>query len=296
MVTVKKTQKKSSRKEKKAAIQAKRTEIRKGTPVILTDGSLAQKEVLVFEILAFFLGILGVHNFYLGRKWRGAVQLVLTLLSPVLLIIPLVAVYTWVFFEMCLVKQDVNGVPLRPFKAMRVVFSIWQGFIGLVVLAVLVIGFIAGFKIATQRYEANRIAYEVDLLSQNVRALYQDKDSFEGLNTQALIDQNVLSSSQNVYGGDTLVYPVSLQKESDGFVIYQDGVPPKMGCSTLLSSPFWGHPKAKLAGIIINAEQYTVTSFPINEMAAKSICRTVAADSDQPMKFYWIYHTMTEGN
>ncbi len=45
------------------------------TPLHKTDG----KSQLVAALLAFFLGTLGIHNFYLGYKKKGMTQLLLTL-------------------------------------------------------------------------------------------------------------------------------------------------------------------------------------------------------------------------
>lgn len=42
---------------------------------------VTQKSAIVAAILGFFLGALGVHNFYLGRSGRGVAQLLITILS-----------------------------------------------------------------------------------------------------------------------------------------------------------------------------------------------------------------------
>ena len=46
----------------------------------------APKQKLVAFLLAFFLGPLGVHNFYLGKTGMGVTQLILTItvIFPVL--------------------------------------------------------------------------------------------------------------------------------------------------------------------------------------------------------------------
>ena len=46
-----------------------------GQPVVGT----APKQWLVAALLAFFLGALGIHNFYLGYTAKGIIQLVLTI-------------------------------------------------------------------------------------------------------------------------------------------------------------------------------------------------------------------------
>lgn len=41
---------------------------------------VSDKSRLVATLLAFFLGALGIHNFYLGNKGKAIAQLVMTLL------------------------------------------------------------------------------------------------------------------------------------------------------------------------------------------------------------------------
>ncbi|EEH63665.1 TM2 domain protein [Gleimia coleocanis DSM 15436] len=61
-----------------------------------------QKSAIVAALLAFFLGTLGVHNFYLGYNKLGVIQLLLTLFGWILLFIPNIAVGIWVLVEMVL--------------------------------------------------------------------------------------------------------------------------------------------------------------------------------------------------
>ena len=49
-------------------------------------------------VLCFFLGCLGIHNFYLGRTGRGVCQLILFLVGLVTAI-PLIVVCIWVLIE-----------------------------------------------------------------------------------------------------------------------------------------------------------------------------------------------------
>lgn len=75
-----------------------------------------QRSMIAAALLAFFLGIFGVHNFYLGHTSRGVVQLLLTVLSlGFLSFVPLV----WSYVEAVLIltrsgsyAYDAEGVPL----------------------------------------------------------------------------------------------------------------------------------------------------------------------------------------
>lgn len=64
-----------------------------GQPVLWSDRSKAAAAVL-----AFFLGPLGVHNFYLGHVGRGVVQLALTLTG-----VGLAVTWIWVVVEFVLI-------------------------------------------------------------------------------------------------------------------------------------------------------------------------------------------------
>ena len=82
------------------------------------------KSWIVAVLLAFFLGTLGVHNFYLGYTGRGVAQLVLSIVGWVtailiigLLFIAIVGVWAFIDLIMLLMRSgsmatDSNGVPL----------------------------------------------------------------------------------------------------------------------------------------------------------------------------------------
>ena len=66
-------------------------------------------------LLAFFLGTLGIHNFYLGYTTRGIIQLVLTLTF-----IGAIVSAVWAFIEFILILMrsgsyacDAQGRPLE---------------------------------------------------------------------------------------------------------------------------------------------------------------------------------------
>lgn len=66
------------------------------------------KSRLVYILLALFLGGLGVHNFYAGRKKQAIIQLVLTITLCWTGIVPL-GVAIWVIIEMIKVTQSADG-------------------------------------------------------------------------------------------------------------------------------------------------------------------------------------------
>ncbi|BDA64593.1 TM2 domain-containing protein [Actinomyces capricornis] len=80
---------------------------------------VAPKSKVVVFVLAFFLGVLGVHNFYLGRTGKGVAQLLITLISAGFLALP---VWIWAFIEaicVCAAQPgsypwgvDAHGIPV----------------------------------------------------------------------------------------------------------------------------------------------------------------------------------------
>ncbi|MDO4927843.1 MAG: NINE protein [Corynebacterium sp.] len=83
-----------------------------------------QKSQLVAAVLAFFLGTLGIHNFYLDKNARGAAQLglyifgwVTVILGVGVVIVGAVGIWAFVEFIMIIIgsggyDRDGNGVPL----------------------------------------------------------------------------------------------------------------------------------------------------------------------------------------
>ena len=71
----------------------------------------AAKSRLAYLLLAWFLGVLGIHNFYIGRNGVGLAQLLITLLTGIF-ILPLIVVGIWVLIEMVTITRDGSGQPM----------------------------------------------------------------------------------------------------------------------------------------------------------------------------------------
>lgn len=67
------------------------------------------KSRTTYILLALFLGLFGIHNFYAGYQGRGIAQLLITLFT-FWLIFPLIAVCIWVLIEICIIDKDANDV------------------------------------------------------------------------------------------------------------------------------------------------------------------------------------------
>ena len=72
-------------------------------PGVLPPHAGAPKSIVAAALLAFFLGGLGIHNFYLGYSGKGVAQLLITLLGwPLFMLGPLVS-GIWAFVEFILI-------------------------------------------------------------------------------------------------------------------------------------------------------------------------------------------------
>lgn len=63
-----------------------------------------------YVVLAVFLGVLGVHNFYAGYIMRGLAQLAVTILTCGWLGI---VVFVWALIEAIAIRRDADGVPFE---------------------------------------------------------------------------------------------------------------------------------------------------------------------------------------
>ncbi len=66
----------------------------------------APKSRMAYILLAFFLGSLGIHNFYSGHKKHGFIKLGLIVACG----LGLIANPIWCIIEMITVTKDANGV------------------------------------------------------------------------------------------------------------------------------------------------------------------------------------------
>jgi TM2 domain-containing membrane protein YozV len=69
-----------------------------------------KRKRVVYVLFAVFLGLLGIHNFYAGRKGPALTQLLVTLLIG-WTVIPLLVISIWVLVEICTVVTDGAGNP-----------------------------------------------------------------------------------------------------------------------------------------------------------------------------------------
>ena len=74
------------------------------------ESSLPRKRKMkaVYVVLGFFFGAIGIHNFYVGYKYRAIAQLLITVLSFGCL---LLVSWIWAIVEIIIVNDDASGRP-----------------------------------------------------------------------------------------------------------------------------------------------------------------------------------------
>ncbi len=115
--------------------------------------SVSSKKRSVYCFLALF-GLLGIHNFYIGRYVQGILQLLIGLFSFttagfILLLFTFVPMCTWIICNVLLVKTDGKGCQLIPSKlSSRIVVSILVPIFTAILIALSVVGhFIVAYAV-----------------------------------------------------------------------------------------------------------------------------------------------------
>lgn len=82
-------------------------------------GDVKAKKRIVYQLLAFFFGQLGIHNFYAGRILIAVIQLVITIIGNIIAICVfdksggIGPVFIWALIEIFAVKKDGRGIPMK---------------------------------------------------------------------------------------------------------------------------------------------------------------------------------------
>lgn len=87
-----------------------------GVKVESVEG-LSDKSKIVAGLLGIFLGVLGIHNFYLGYTTKAVIQLLLGTVGACLIVGPMIS-GIWGFIEGIMILMgnvnDVDGKKLQP--------------------------------------------------------------------------------------------------------------------------------------------------------------------------------------
>ena len=160
------------------------------------------KSQLAYCLLAFFLGIFGIHNFYVGRWKRGLAQLLLTLLT---LFMGVLVTHLWAVINIFAIHTDGKGKEFEPCKTAKYICGI-LGILGylwtLLTVFVMAVGGVAGYSMAMSKYQANELENYLSMVS--IKAMTENGG--EGL--KDTVDcQNLLLAQPELVIGKCVAYP-----------------------------------------------------------------------------------------
>ena len=126
---------------------------------LLQQNNSGIKNQLAYCLLAFFLGCLGVHNFYAGRWKRGLTQLLITLLT---FFAGSIFTYLWAIINIFTIHTDGKGNEFQPSPTGKYILGI-LGIIGYlcytsVLLLIFSIAGTVGYTSAMEKYRAQELA------------------------------------------------------------------------------------------------------------------------------------------
>ena len=81
--------------------------------ILRKEQPFSSRSGIVYIVLAFFLGSIGIHNFYAGYWKRGLIQFLCALISPYMMFLPLMFTAIWALMELLFVNKDAKGVFFR---------------------------------------------------------------------------------------------------------------------------------------------------------------------------------------
>ena len=85
---------------------------------------VSTKNGVIYILLAFFFGTIGLHNFYAGYWGRGLSQLCLTIIAPWFLFIPLLITAVWALIELLFVGKTAKNQPFSGNIKLRLLLKI----------------------------------------------------------------------------------------------------------------------------------------------------------------------------
>ncbi|MGN0919958.1 MAG: NINE protein [Alphaproteobacteria bacterium] len=165
------------------------------------------KNQLAYCLLAFFFGIFGIHNFYVGRWKRGLTQLLITLLT---FFIGVIITHLWAIINIFTIHTDAKGNEFEICNPAKYIL----GILGILsyLWSVLVWGVsgVAGYTIAMDRYKAR----ELENYSSQIAIMARVYERGEGL-TRPFDCSSFDISTPEFFTGRCVVYP-------EGKVVFSD--------------------------------------------------------------------------
>lgn len=163
----------------------------------------------------------------------------------------------------------------------------------LAIVGVLSVGGIAGYSKAMNKFKANKVIDQVNMLSTNIRTMYSSQRSYAGLNNGMAVKLGLVPSEMynpsdtasdstrvltNAFAGNVHIHTGATKGSDDGaYIITIDGIP-SAACITLVTTDWGGESGSGLAGFYVQA-QGTETASSLSALDDADISGDDSADS-----------------
>jgi len=139
----------------------------------------------------------------------------------------------------------------------------------LAIVGVLSVGGIAGYSKAMNKFKANKVIDQVNMLSTNIRTMYSSQRSYKGLNNGTAVELGLAPSEMydptddtegsqrsltNAFAGNVYIKTGKTKGSDDGaYIVVLDGIP-SAACITLVTTDWGGESGSGLAGFYVQAQ------------------------------------------
>lgn len=161
----------------------------------------------------------------------------------------------------------------------------------LAIVGVLSVGGIAGYSKAMNKFKANKVIDQINMLSTNIRTMYSSQRSYKGLNNGTAVslglapsemydassnDTGSSRSLMNAFAGNVYIRTGKTQGSDDGaYIITIDGIP-SAACITLVTTDWGGESGSGLAGFYVKPQGTTDTASSVNDLSGATLTATSA--------------------
>lgn len=146
----------------------------------------------------------------------------------------------------------------------------------LAIVGVLSVGGIAGYSKAMNKFKANKVIDQINMLSTNIRTMYSSQRSYAGLNNGTAValglvpsemydasdsDSGSTRSLTNAFAGNVYIRTGATKGSDDGaYIIVIDGIP-SAACITLVTTDWGGESGSGLAGFYVGSQTQLASEY-----------------------------------
>ena len=185
----------------------------------------------------------------------------------------------------------------------------------LAIIGVLSVGGIAGYSKAMNKFKTNQVADNVSMLVANIKTLYAQQKSYDGLTSATAVSMGVVpdelgtdgSSLTNAFNGAVYINSAKGTKDDDSFYIIFNGLS-REACITLATNNWGSNYSSGLVGMAVSGNATSnadITALTIGctkdgsdgkvcpgkmPMAVSSAATACACDNGNTCSVFWKYY------